>query len=133
MFQGGADPQVPFCTRASQLGPMAYWPTRLHFEAWLLSNDADDVAKTQRCSGLLGDSSVLYQYPPRAGGATTQLFWTPAGSHVWPGALAGCAGDGTDVALAFLADPSQPLRCDGLASCARDPPCGAAWTGASMR
>ena len=128
MFQGGADPQVPFCNRAAQLGPMAYWPTRLHFEAWLLSNDADVAAASQRCS-LLGDT-VLYKYP---GSAPTKLLWSPGGSHVWPGALPGCAGDGTDVALAFLADPAQPLRCDGLAPCARDPPCGAAWTGASMR
>jgi polyhydroxybutyrate depolymerase len=132
LFQGSADPQVPFCTRAAQLGPMAYWPTRAHFEAWLLSNGADDAAaQAQRCSPL-GDS-VLYKYPPRAGGAPTKLFWSQGGSHVWPGALAGCSGDGTDVALAFLADPSQPLPCDGLAACTRDPPCGAAWTGASMR
>ena len=131
VFQGSADPQVPFCTRAAQLGPMAYWPTRLHFEAWLLSNGADDGARLQRCS-LLGDSA-LYKYPPRAGGAPTKLFWSQGGAHVWPDALAGCSGGGTDVALSFLKDPARPLPCEGLAACTRDPPCDGAWTGASMR
>ena len=134
MFQGGADPQVPFCVRAANLGPMAYWPTRIHFEAWLLANGADQTQQTTRCS-LLGDS-VLYEYPQPATATRTTLFWRPAGSHVWPGALAGCARDGTDLALDFLADPKAPLRCDGLAACVRDPPCGPAappWSAASMR
>jgi poly(3-hydroxybutyrate) depolymerase len=133
MFQGGADPQVPFCTRAANMGPMAYWPTRVHFEAWLLSNGADEALQSTQCS-LLGDS-VLYEHPPARGGARTLLFWRPAGSHVWPGALAGCSRDGTDIALDFMSDPAQPLRCDGLSACTRDPPCGVGgpWTAASMR
>jgi poly(3-hydroxybutyrate) depolymerase len=49
-FQGGADPQVPFCTRAANMGPMAYWPTRIHFEAWLLSNGADEALQSTQCS-----------------------------------------------------------------------------------
>ena len=129
MFQGGADPQVPFCVRAVELGPMAYWPTRVHFDAWLTANGADYSNQTTQCS-LLGDS-VLYEHPGRR--ARTALFWRPSGSHVWPGALAGCARDGTDLALDFLADPAAPLRCGGLAACARDPPCGAAAAWVSMR
>jgi poly(3-hydroxybutyrate) depolymerase len=150
LFQGGGDPQVPFCGRAAHMGPGAYTASAPQFDVWTRYNggDEDPNSGTDVTCSALGDA-VVYAHPPRAPhGAPTTLFWLPAGTHVWPRPpvpLGGCAADASDVALAFYAaalgaanpadvPPVPRALCGGLAPCRRDPPCGPLPTsGASFR
>jgi hypothetical protein len=120
---------VPLCNRADHLGVFAYrpsWPQLA--EGWVRYNGGSPTARSTRCS-VLGDTAV-YTFPGT--GARTALVWLPTGGHVWPGLIAGCAGDATDVALAFYASAkagatgAQPVPagiCSGLSACTPPLPC----------
>ena len=107
LFQGGQDSQVPFCARASRLGPLSYEATASHFAALAARNGVAATAPPEQLCSALGDG-VMYSYRPPPGApqgaaAAAVLFWLPGGNHVWPRQpLPGCVGDGTEVALAFF-------------------------------
>jgi poly(3-hydroxybutyrate) depolymerase len=131
LFQGAADAQVPLCVRALGLGAFSYAPTMPHFAALVRRNGGDPSAYDALASPL-GDTAV---YRFAGAGAPTALYWLPTGGHVWPGRISGCAGDASDVALAFFdsaraAGPAAaatvpPRLCAGLAPAQRQLPCGA--------
>ena len=129
-FQGGQDPIVPFCTRQLAMGIYSWAPTQESFRAWLAYNGATPALRPPVTSCSVLRDTVVYDH---AGDAPTALWWLPTGSHVWPGVIDGCTGDGTDIALAFFASakggpaaaaPQPSDMSGGLTTCSAAAPCG---------